>query len=123
MQNTGIMWRRHSVAISPVQVRSPVLPKIAAERTPPKKAPAQTAMVSASRPTRTLRISLPFSTRVMRLLTQSSGRLAVSFTPALTSWAWSFSVTSACRALVIAMKITAFRVTAHHRNGGPRRQL
>ena len=38
-------------AISPVQVRSPVLPMIATERTPPKNAPAQIAMVSASRPT------------------------------------------------------------------------
>ena len=87
MQNTGIMWRRHSVAISPVQVSSPVLPKIATERTPPKNAPAQIAIVSASRPTGTWRISLPFYTRVMRVLTQSSGSLAASFTPALTSWA------------------------------------
>ena len=51
MQNTGMAWRRHSVAISPVQVSSPVLPMMATERTPPKNAPAQIAMVSASRPT------------------------------------------------------------------------
>ena len=33
------MCRRHSVAISPVQVRSPVLPMIATDLTPPKNAP------------------------------------------------------------------------------------
>src|SRR5579884_3876755 len=32
MQNTGMAWRRHSVAISPVQVSSPVLPNIATEQ-------------------------------------------------------------------------------------------
>ena len=42
-----------SVAISPVQVSSPVLPMSATERTPPKNAPPQIAIVSASRPTGT----------------------------------------------------------------------
>src|SRR6516225_1004763 len=38
IRNTGIWWRRFSVASSPVQVRRPVAPISATERTPPKNA-------------------------------------------------------------------------------------
>ena len=47
---------------------------MATERTPPKNAPAQIAMVSASRPTGTWRIELSFETRRISVLTQSSGK-------------------------------------------------
>jgi len=54
---------------------------IATDRTPPKKAPAQIAMVSASRPTGTCRMWLSFATRRISVLTQSSGRLAEAARP------------------------------------------
>src|SRR5438132_8073993 len=98
MQNTGIWWRRLSVASSPVQVRRPVLPITATERTPPKNAPLQIATASASRATRTCRMVLSAAMRVISGATQSSGSDAASVMPDFLSCAWIFSLTSMARA-------------------------
>jgi hypothetical protein len=67
---------------------------MATERTPPKNAPEQMQTVSASRPTGTCLIVLLLSTMRISELTQSSGRLAASVTPAFTSWSWMRWLTS-----------------------------
>src|SRR5262249_29111458 len=73
MRNTGIWCRRLRVASSPVQVRRPVAPISATERTPPKNAPLQIATASASRPTGTWRMRLSAAMREISGAIQSSG--------------------------------------------------
>src|ERR1700730_16034863 len=97
IRNTGIWWRRLSVASSPVQVRRPVAPISATARTPPKNAPLQIATASASRATRTCRMVLSAAIRLINGATQSSGSDAASVTPDVLSCAWIRSLTSMAR--------------------------
>src|SRR5229473_643906 len=101
IRNTGIWWRRLRVASSPVQVRSPVAPISATARTPPKNAPLQIAIASASRATRTCRMALSAAMRSISGATQSSGSEAASRTPHRVSCAWIAAVTSMIDSLLV----------------------
>src|SRR5216684_3673758 len=94
IKKTGIWWRRLRVASSPVHVSNPVAPMSATERTPPKNAPLQIAIASASRATRTCRIWLSAAMRSISGAIQSSGSEAASLMPHFVSCSWICAVTS-----------------------------